>query len=140
MKSKCKLTVFTHWAYVFFFVPCNPQFSTNVFHTCTNYSFDHAADSRTFLSLFGYIYGHQGTKCIFFCMCPTTFSFQPTFTKLAPFIHWTMLHTPVHCLLSLVTFVVTRGPIVDIGDDGKSYVIFHFCTFATCFLLRSYPN
>ena len=72
-----------------------------------HYLLDHAPHPTPF----GYICGHQGAKCVFSCMCPTTLSFQPIFSKFAPVINWTILQTPVHFCHQLVTFVATRRPI-----------------------------
>ena len=71
-------------------------------------SLDHASHPSTFWSSFSYIWGHQGAKCIFSGMCPTTHSFQPIFYKFTPIINWTMLQTSVCFCHHLVTFVATR--------------------------------
>ena len=80
----------------FLYVSYNPLFSRNLFQINSKYSLDHVPDPSTFLSPIRWHLWPPGAKYVFACMCPSTLRFQPIFSKLAPRIHWTMLHTPVH--------------------------------------------
>ena len=87
-------------------------------------------DLSVFSSPFSYIWGHQGAKCGFSCMCPTTLSFQLIFCKLAPNVYWTMFQISVYFHHHLVTFVATRGP----------NMFFRVCALQPLVLKGSFPS